>query len=269
MRQRTGKVDKLDPAKRLNLTLDWLCFIYVKTDSLSRLSKRRGGRYSIPAVGRRSCFGVMNNASCATPHWASPGQRWYQALKWIFMRLRHGIISEELRRCLKTKASVSLWRHAAIVISRRHLPQGCQFRQDYGIDEKNAIMDLQTAHTSLMAGSCYARNIREAHGILASIGAEYRQLSRSWHTRLGFGVPPPPRNESEEPSRKPIVEARTQEATQGHVNGHKRVREELERELNDWTWEEAVLRVKRPRLQHVLRSNRKKDPFETIIYNLV
>jgi hypothetical protein len=34
------------------------------------------------------------------------------------------IISEELRRFLKIKASVSLWRHAAIAISRRHLLEG-------------------------------------------------------------------------------------------------------------------------------------------------
>jgi hypothetical protein len=34
------------------------------------------------------------------------------------------IISEELRRFLKIKASVLLWRHAAIAISRRHLLEG-------------------------------------------------------------------------------------------------------------------------------------------------
>jgi hypothetical protein len=174
------------------------------------------------------------------------------------------IISEELRRFLKTKANVSLWRHAAVAISRRHLPEGCQFKRDYGPNEKSAVMDLQAAHTSRMAGSCYARDVREAHGHVASIRAEYRQLSRNWHICMGFGVPLPPREESEKPAIKPIIASRVQEVDHRHYNGRKRTREDLEKELSDWMREEAVLCVKRQRLPHRSRSKYKKDLIETI-----
>jgi hypothetical protein len=110
-------------------------------------------------------------------------------------------------------------------------------------------MDLQAAHTSRMAGSCYARDIREAHGHVASIRAEYRQLSRSWHTCMGFGVPLPPRDEPEKPAIKPTIASRVQEVDHRHYSGRKRIREELEKELSDWMREEVVLRVKRQRLK--------------------
>lgn len=174
------------------------------------------------------------------------------------------IIAETMKRDLKTKANVLLWRHAAIAISRRHLPEGRQFKRDYRPDEKNAVMDLQAAHTSQMAGSCYARDVREGRGHVASIRAEYRQLSRSWHTCLGFGVPLPPRNKLEEPSGELFTEAGAREAPQGYVNEHKRSREDLEEELNNWIREEAVLRVKRQRLPRGSRYNRKKDRIKRI-----
>jgi hypothetical protein len=63
-------------------------------------------------------------------------------------------------RGLKTKARRSLWRHTAIAISRRHLPEGQHLKRDYGPDKKDAAMDLQAAHTSRMARSYYARDIR-------------------------------------------------------------------------------------------------------------
>jgi hypothetical protein len=87
---------------------------------------------------------------------------------------------------------------SSIAISRRHLPEGYKLKRDYGLDEESPAIDLQAAHTSRMAGSCYARDVREAHRHIASIRAEYRQLSRSWHTCMGFGVPLPQRDELKE-----------------------------------------------------------------------
>jgi hypothetical protein len=94
------------------------------------------------------------------------------------------------------------------------------------------VMGLQAAHTSRMAGSCYARHIREAYGHVASIRAEYRQLSQSWHTCMGFGVPLPPREESEKPAIQPIIAPTVQEVDYQHYNGRKRTQEELGRNLD-------------------------------------
>jgi hypothetical protein len=39
-----------------------------------------------------------------------------------------------------------------------------------------------------MAGARYARDLREGHGHVATLRAEFRTLSRNWHTCLGFGL---------------------------------------------------------------------------------
>jgi hypothetical protein len=174
------------------------------------------------------------------------------------------IIAGEMLRGLKTKASISLWRYNAIAISRRHLPEGQHFKRDYGLDKKDAAMDLQAAHTSRMAGSCYARDIREAHGHVASIRAEYRQLSRSWHTCLGFGVPLPPRKKLEPPTLNTALTYETQVEAEGSIGGRKRSREELEKELNAWIWEESVLRIERQRLPRVSRLSCTKESMKNI-----
>lgn len=83
-----------------------------------------------------------------------------------------------------------------------------------------------------MAGSCYARDIREAPRHVASLRAEYRQLSQSWHMCLDFEVPLPPRDKLVESTRKPADTTKTQEQMREHVRGHKRTRKELKEELN-------------------------------------
>jgi hypothetical protein len=82
-----------------------------------------------------------------------------------------------------------------------------------------------------MAGSCYARDIREARSHIASIRAEYRQLSRSWHACLGFGVPLPPRMKVELPQNLALA-AGTKVDVEERTCGRKRSRKELEKELN-------------------------------------
>jgi hypothetical protein len=174
------------------------------------------------------------------------------------------VIKEAFRRGLRTEANTLLWRHASIAISRRHLPEGYKFKRDYGLDKESSAIDLQAAHTSRMAGSCYARDVREAHGHVASIRAEYRQLSRSWHTCMGFGVLLPPRDELKGFTIKPTITASAQEPTHSTYNGNKRTQEELEKELNSWMQEEAVLPVKRQRLPYKLRRKCEKDSMGTI-----
>src|SRR6201995_4619968 len=46
--------------------------------------------------------------------------------------------------------------------------------------------DGQACHAADLAASIYARGIEEAPGHFASARAEYRQISREWHSWLGF-----------------------------------------------------------------------------------
>ena len=106
---------------------------------------------------------------------------------WPSSRLSE-VIKREFQASLNTTANTLIWRHAAIAISRRHL-QGSQFKKDYDHTsrrERNMWNDAQAGHTSLLAGSIYARGIEEAPGHVASARAEYRLISRAWHTFLGF-----------------------------------------------------------------------------------
>lgn len=50
------------------------------------------------------------------------------------------------------------------------------------------IADYQAAHGSMLAGQLYARGIEEAPGHIAPIRAEYRAISRAWHSCLRFRV---------------------------------------------------------------------------------
>lgn len=172
------------------------------------------------------------------------------------------VIKNELGRGLRTTACIISWRHAAIAISRRHLPEGSAFKRDYGPDERSTAMDLQAAHTSRMAGICYGRGMREGPGQTASLRAEFRTLSRNWHTCLGFGMQLPPRDEPDQPDRAGL------EGLQGCsgnlVAGQKRTREDEKKELNDWLQGQDLLRynskrVLRTAVQPTLSSNQASD----------
>jgi hypothetical protein len=145
-----------------------------------------------------------------------------------------------------------LWRHASIAISRLHLPEGYKFKRDYGPHEEILATNLQAAHSSRVAGACYARDVREGHGHVASLRAEFCTSSRNCHTCLGFGVPLLPRDESVKllndgstPEADPVALHR---ASAGELAGHKRTREELEIKLNDWLRLESVMQTKKKRV---------------------
>jgi hypothetical protein len=78
---------------------------------------------------------------------------------------------------------VSLYRHLAIAISRKHLPCG-GFKRNYGLGD--AKLDAQSSDSSWTAGSVYARGLQEAAGYVDMRNSEYRSISRQWHEFLGF-----------------------------------------------------------------------------------
>jgi hypothetical protein len=97
------------------------------------------------------------------------------------------VLQQEFKVHLNTNTRIILWRHAAIAISRKHL-QGAKFKRDYGSEPAPTWSSEQTGHTAYVAGNVYARGIEEAPGHVAATRAEYRALSRAWHSFLGFGV---------------------------------------------------------------------------------
>ncbi|EED20833.1 conserved hypothetical protein [Talaromyces stipitatus ATCC 10500] len=100
------------------------------------------------------------------------------------------ILEREARQHLQTKWNITYYRHAAIAISRAHLPSG-GFKRDYGVNEK--VTDQQGSHTSWTAGTIYARGLKEAPGHVEERRMQYRAISREWHSFLGFKVQLGPR----------------------------------------------------------------------------
>jgi hypothetical protein len=105
---------------------------------------------------------------------------------WDGSHLRN-ILQQEFKACLNTTANITLWRHAAIAISRKHL-NGAKFKRDYDSENAPTWSIEQTGHTAIVAGNVYARGIEEAPGHVAAARAEYRALSRQWHSFFGFSV---------------------------------------------------------------------------------
>lgn len=105
---------------------------------------------------------------------------------WPSTRLRD-VLKQEFSTHLGTKVNIQIWRHAAIAISRRHLKQA-KFNKDFEIGKEMTWNDAQACHMADLAGSIYARGVEEAPGHVASARAEYRQISRAWHSWLGFAL---------------------------------------------------------------------------------
>ena len=101
---------------------------------------------------------------------------------WISTRLTN-TLKEEARIHLQTHLNITYYRHVAIAISRVYLKSG-GFKRDYGIEEKTS--NDQASHTTWIAGSIYARGLEEAPGAIEARRAEYRMVSREWHSFLGF-----------------------------------------------------------------------------------
>jgi hypothetical protein len=152
----------------------------------------------VPSLGNLGSLlwpATINPANKTTklPECSKANQPAAQETPWPSSKLGQAI-SEQFLRFLRTAATVLTWRHAAIAISRQHLPEGSQFKRDYGPEGGSTAMDLQAAHTSRIAGITYARDCQESPFSTASLRAEFRTLSCNWHTCLGFGVTLPPRD---------------------------------------------------------------------------
>ena len=151
------------------------------------------------------------------------------------------VIKNVMAKALGLALTVLIWRHVAISISRKHLPEGLQFRRDYSLHEGSTAMDLQASHSSNRAAISYARDRRVGPGFSSTLTNEFRTISRSWHAFLGFGgVTLPPRNGPG---------TGYGEVTISNRSIQKRARETEVAELNNFLRGERILRYKRSRKQ--------------------
>ncbi|KFZ13107.1 hypothetical protein V501_03876 [Pseudogymnoascus sp. VKM F-4519 (FW-2642)] len=88
------------------------------------------------------------------------------------------VLQQEFKAYLNTTANITLWRHAAIAISQKHLG-GLKFKRHYGLEPAPTWAAEQTGHTANVAGNVYARGIEEAPGHVELARTDYRALSRT------------------------------------------------------------------------------------------
>ena len=65
--------------------------------------------------------------------------------------------------------------------------------------------NTQACHLANLAGSVYAQGIKKALGHVASTRAEYRQISRAWHSQVGFALYLRGRASAHETALKPKI----------------------------------------------------------------
>jgi hypothetical protein len=147
------------------------------------------------------------------------GQAVYSEVQecWDSARLTR-VLTREFQAELGLKVGITVYRHLAVAISRKHLPCG-GFKRDYGLEDTK--FDQQSGHASWTAGSIYARGIAEAAGQVEERKAEYRKVSQEWHRFLGFlpaSLPPRkrPLNEITNPAGV-VVSKRTKTAVEADV----------------------------------------------------
>lgn len=101
---------------------------------------------------------------------------------WDSSRLSR-VLQRETKQAFGVAMNISVYRHLAFAISRKHLKCG-GFKRDYGLEESG--LDRQGSHTSWTAGTTYACGLEEAAGHVEARKSEYRRISQEWHDFLGF-----------------------------------------------------------------------------------
>ena len=86
------------------------------------------------------------------------------------------------------------WRDISIAVSRKYLRKGeGRFKHDEedwdDEGDEDEVEDMQAGHGTHVAGTVYARGIREQDGVVEGIRQKYRRASENWHRFLGFQIP--------------------------------------------------------------------------------
>jgi hypothetical protein len=105
--------------------------------------------------------------------------------------MRH-IMQEASMRWIGVKLHISAWRQISIAMSRRYCrehpfqeasQEGDQEEDD--LDQDNP-WDLQSGHSSHVAGMIYARELMEGGNAVISRWEQFRKVSMTWHRFLKF-----------------------------------------------------------------------------------
>ena len=166
----------------------------------------------------------------------SGGRQWrvwlsdHRGREWTPARM-----SREIQQCsamaLGEGVMLQSWRDISIAISRKYLRKG---EGRFGYDEEDwdeegegdEVEDMQAGHGTHIAGTVYARGIREQDGVVESMRQKYRQASENWHRFLGFD------DHSQQPGEKRKRTGWEDDAEEGRRERWKRIKEmDLDREL--------------------------------------
>ena len=93
------------------------------------------------------------------------------------------MLERETKGALGVAFTIPVYRHLAIVISRKHLECG-GFKRGYGLEDTR--FNDQASHTPWIAGAIYARGYDEAPGHIEARRSKDRKVSLEWHRFLGF-----------------------------------------------------------------------------------
>jgi hypothetical protein len=136
-----------------------------------------------PGVGsERESSPVADEAEIGTPLQA-----------WTSERLRK-IIQKASFRWMGVKLNISAWRQIAIAISRRYCREN-PFQSEDPSQEGDASdeesiddnpWDLQTGHSTHIAGMIYARELMEGSNVVIGRREKFRHVSQEWHKFLQF-----------------------------------------------------------------------------------
>ena len=102
--------------------------------------------------------------------------------KWNGDRAAHALETESTE-ILKSKLQISVYRHVAIAMARKHIRRNL-FDKD--LAEKDDLWDTQAGHDTSIAGTIYARQLHDLPGVVESQREGFRWRSQKWHLYLGF-----------------------------------------------------------------------------------
>jgi RecQ family ATP-dependent DNA helicase len=115
-----------------------------------------------------------------------------EAIEWTSERMRH-VMQQASMRWIGVKLHISSWRHISIAMSRRYcrehaFPEASQEddQDEDDLDQDNP-WDLQSGHSTHIAGMIYARELMEGGSAVISRREQFRRISTTWHRFLQFG----------------------------------------------------------------------------------
>jgi hypothetical protein len=157
----------------------WLVLPFIQKIELLQAGKSRPRRSRAddlaPGIAVRECSNFISSPFV----WPAHNEAWSSSRLSKILKRETGVL-------FKAPLTISTYRHIAIAISRRLLEKRGS-KRDYDIKENAS--DEQTTHIAWTAGRLYARGLEKVPEHIKLRRAEFRAISRHWHSFIGFTVP--------------------------------------------------------------------------------